>query len=665
MAGAGEARTQEKRAFEAMDVFQLEYVADPQISPDGQQIVYVRNFMDVLGDRRRSNLWTIRFDGSDHRPLTTGIQNDFSPRWSPDGAKLVYLSTRDGKVNVYLRWMDTGQEMILAHLTQAPSGLTWSPDGEWIAFTMHLPEQRIPFIHMPTKPPGAKWAPDIQYIDALVYRTDQGGYVDPGYDQLFVLPSDGGTPRQITRGPYDSGGHISWTPDGKYLIISANRQDNRESEPLNSDLYQVDVSNGEMVRLTDRYGPDQNPEVSPDGKRIAYTGFDDRLHGYHVSNIYVLDRRSGKVQNLTETLDRSVSAPRWSADNRTIYFTYSDGGNTKIAMVDPSGKATILAHNLGGTSLGRPYGGGGYSVSNNGHFAYTHTLPDHPSDLAVFGLKEQVRRTTHLNSDLFSFVELGAVEEIRYPSSYDGREIQGWYAVPPDFDPGKTYPLILEIHGGPFANYGDRFSAEIQLYASRGYVVLYTNPRGSSSYGKEFGNLIHHNYPGQDYDDLMSGVDAMLEKGFIDSSRLFVTGGSGGGVLTSWIIGTTDRFAAAVVAKPVINWTSFVLHADGTNFFYKYWFPGFPWDYQDQYWLRSPLSRVGNVSTPTMLLTGEADYRTPISESEQFYTALKLRGVETALVRIPEASHGIANRPSHLIAKVLSILKWFERHHSK
>lgn len=306
------------------------------------------------------------------------------------------------------------------------------------------------------------------------------------------------------------------------------------------------------------------------------------------------------------------------------------------------------------------YAGGQYSVAPTGTIAFTHSRPDHPADVAVVSKGGAARRLTHLNEDLFGHKELAKVEEIWYTSSFDNRDVQGWIAYPPGFDAAKKYPLLLEIHGGPFANYGDRFAAEIQLYAAAGYVVLYTNPRGSTSYGKEFGNLIHHNYPGEDYDDLMSGVDAVIAKGFIDNSNLFVTGGSGGGVLSSWIVGHTDRFRAAVVQKPVINWYSFVLTADNSVFFTKYWFPGFPWDHLEHYMKRSPLHYVGNVTTPTMLLTGEVDYRTPISESEQFYEALKLRKVDAALVRIPGASHGIARRPSQLIAKVAHVLKWFQ-----
>jgi acylaminoacyl-peptidase len=247
-------------------------------------------------------------------------------------------------------------------------------------------------------------------------------------------------------------------------------------------------------------------------------------------------------------------------------------------------------------------------------------------------------------------------------SSHDDLDIQAWVARPPGFDPQKKYPLLLEIHGGPAAAYGAHFAAEVQLYAAAGYVVVYANPRGSTSYGADFALQIHHNYPSQDYDDLMSAVDAVIAQGSIDTNQLYVTGGSGGGVLTAWIVGKTDRFRAAVVAKPVINWASFVLSADLPPLFAQYWFPKMPWEDPMDYWKRSPLSLVGNVSTPTMLLVGEADWRTPAWESEQYYQALKLRGIDTALVRIPGASHSLAKRPSQLIAKVAAILEWFERH---
>ena len=658
---AGEPAASQK--FGLSDVFQLEYASDPQISPDGATIVYVRNFMDIMADRGRSNLWQISADGSRNRALTTGTANDYSPRWSPDGRRLLYLSGREGKVQLYLRWMDTGQTAVLTHLTHSPGSLAWSPDGRRIAFTMMVPHRRKPFVSLPEKPQGAKWAKPPKMIKKLLYRFDGRGYLKDGYRQIFVLPAEGGAPRQVTFGPYQHGGPLAWAADGKSLFFSANRHKDGQYQPLNSEIYRLNLSDGEIIALTDRNGPDHNPVVSPDGSKIAYLGFDDQLQGYQVTHLYLMNSDGLGKRLLLRNFDRDVSRPFWGSDGKGLYFQYDDQGDTRIAYVSLSGRMRQLAAHVGGLSIGRPYSGGTFSVSRPGRFAYTHSRPDHPADVAVGERSgKTVRRLTRLNNDLFSYKKLGKVEEFRFKSSFDGREIQGWIVKPPQFDPAEKYPLILEIHGGPFANYGDRFSAEIQLYAAAGYVVLYLNPRGSTSYGAEFGNLIHHNYPGQDYDDLMSGVDAVIARGYIDSDNLFVTGGSGGGVLTSWIVGHTQRFRAAVVAKPVINWYSFALTSDAYNFFYKYWFSGFPWEHSAEYLKRSPISYVGNVTTPTMLISGEVDYRTPTSEAEQFYQALKLRKVDTALVRVPGASHHISARPSHLIAKVAYILKWFETH---
>ncbi|MEM9674478.1 MAG: S9 family peptidase [Bacteroidota bacterium] len=649
--------------LQPMNVFDLEYASDPQITPDGEQVVYVRNFMDIMEDQRQTNLWLVRSDGSQHRPLTSGNYQDFSPRWSPDGTKLLYASNREAGTQLFLRWMDTGQVAKLTNLIQSPRSLSWSPDGKWIAFTMEVVNAPPTLVQMPKKPKGAEWAEPAKYIDALQYRFDGAGYLDNSYTHVFVLSAEGGTPRQLTYGENDFGGSLSWTPDSRYLLLSANLHENGNLEqPLNSDIYELDVTDGSIQALTDRNGPDQSPQVSPDGQLIAYLGFDDRHQGYQVTKLYLMNRDGSNPQELISSLDRDISFPRWSADSKSIYYSYDDEGVTKIAEVDLKGKTSEIATDVGGTSLGRPYASGSFSVSSDGQIAYTSTSPQRPADISLVFQSGKSSRLTGLNEDLLAYKQLGKVEEIRYASSADGREVQGWLVYPPDFDESEKYPLLLEIHGGPFANYGYRFSAEMQLYAADGYVVLYTNPRGSTSYGEEFGNLIHHNYPGEDYDDLISGVDAVIQRGFIDEERLFVTGGSGGGVLSSWIVGKTDRFAAAVVAKPVINWYSFVLTSDAYPFFSKYWFPGKPWDNTEHYMQRSPISLVGNVTTPTMLLTGESDYRTPISETEQYYQALKLQGVETAMVRIPGASHGIANRPSHLISKVLHVLAWFEKH---
>lgn len=651
--------------FGLLDMFELEVAQDPRISPDGSRIVYVRRGSDIMTDRSRTALWMMDFDGSNHRPLTDGTSSVSSPRWSPDGNRLLYVSNEDGSSQLFVRWMDTGQTAELTNVTESAGSFTWSPDGEWIAMTMFVPGEGPKPAAMPARPEGAEWADPPKVIEKLMYRSDGRGYIPDGNTHLFVLPAEGGTPRQVTSGAYDHGGTPSWTPDSEYLLFSANRNDDRDFQPRNSEVFEVSVATGEIRQLTDRFGPDGSPQVSPDGSKIAYTGLDDRFQGYQVTHLYVMNR-DGSGSRMVTDLDRGINSIHWDADGDGLFFQYDDEGNTKVAYVSLSGDVEDLADNVGGVGLGRPYGGGSYSVANNGRFAFTHTGTDRPSDVAVGQAGMTARRITALNEDLLGHKKLGQVEEIWWESSYDGRRVQGWIATPPGFDESQDYPLMLEIHGGPFANYGPRFSPEIQLYNAAGYVVLYANPRGSTSYGEEFGNLIHHAYPGYDYDDLMSGVDAVIERGYIDEDQLFVTGGSGGGVLTAWIVGKTDRFRAAVVAKPVINWTSFALTSDGYSMYYKYWLPGPPWegDNQEHYWARSPLSLVGNVTTPTMLLTGELDLRTPMSESEQYYQALQLERVPTRLVRIQGAYHGIAARPSNLIAKIANILEWFDRYRS-
>jgi acylaminoacyl-peptidase len=662
-AGPAQAQyAQDSLAFDLENVFDLEYATDPQISPSGDRIVYARTFMDKMEDRRASRLWVVNADGSGHRPITNPETNASQPRWSPSGDRVAYVASTDDGAEIYVRWMDTGQTARLTQLAQSPSGLSWAPDGERMAFTKFVPADTKPFAEMPSPPKGADWAERPDVITQTYYRSDGGGYEEKGHTQIFTLPASGGTPRQITNGPYDHGGTPTWSPDGETLLLSANRHNDRRLDPLNTEVHAVDVASGTVTALTNRQGPDGDVALSPDGSTIAYTGFDDREQGYQVRKLYVMNRDGTNARLLTEGFGHDVQDPTFSANGRRIVFQYVDEGSAKIGSITLGGEQQVIADHVGGTSIGRPYTSGSFSLAANGRVAYTHATTQRPADVAVAQAGREPQVLTSLNDDLFDQTTIGSVEEFTYESSHDGKTIEGWIVKPPGFDSSSDYPLVLEIHGGPFASYGPYFSAEVQLYAAAGYVVLYTNPRGSTSYGQAFGNAIHHDYPGHDFDDLMSGIDAVLERGYVDEDRLYVTGGSGGGVLTSWIVGHTDRFRAAVAAKPVVNWYSWVLTADMYPYGVKYWFPGLPWNHRDHYMERSPIAYADSVSTPTMFMTGTEDYRTPMSEAEQFYQALKLRQVETALVRVPGASHGIAARPSHLAAKAAHVLEWFQRH---
>ncbi len=648
------------------DIFNLQYASDPQISPDGHKIVYVREFSDMISDKRYSNLWIINFDGTDNRALTTGAYSDTSPRWSPDGTRIGYTSDREDKPQIYVRWMDSGQTAKVTSFEHPPSNIAWSPDGKQISFAALVPAAPPHLADLPKPPQGAKWAEPPKAYDKLIYRFNNVEYLEPGYIHVFVVSSEGGTPRQITSGNFQHGGiafrasPAVWTPDGKYLLLSANRRPDYEYEPLDTEIYEFSVADKSVRALTNRRGPDNLPEVSPDGKLIAYTGFDDRYQSYQITRLYVMNRDGSGSRVLSEKLDRDIQMPR--PDGSGIYFLYDDRGDTKLGFYSRDGAFKQLTSHLG--TGGTTYSSGAsYSVAMNGAIAFTYTRATEPGSVAIatFGNPEP-RVITALNKDLLAQRHLGEVEEIWYESSLDRRKIQGWILKPPDFDPSKKYPLILEIHGGPFANYGDRFDIEKQIWAGGSYVVLYVNPRGSSSYGEEFGNLIHHAYPGDDFYDLNSGVDTVIAGGYINTDNLFVTGGSGGGVLTCWMIERTNRFRAAASLYPVINWESFVLTADIPSFVIKYWFPGLPWDHPEHYRKRSLLSLVKNVKSPTLLMTGEEDYRTPISEAEQYYQALKLLKVESVLVRVPGESHGIRKRPSHHMAKILYVMSWFDQH---
>lgn len=662
-----------KSRLKLQDVFELEFATDPQVSPDGSSVVYVRNSFDIMTDRQRSQLWRVGVDGADHHPLTSGKANSSSPRFSPDGTRVAYYSQVDpgdskSRTEIFCRWLATGDSSKLTQLRRPPADLKWSPDGAWLAFSMLVPVERASLIDVPAKPKGATWADPPKFIDRISYRYDGKGYLEDGYHHIFVLPADGGTPRQVTSGDFDHKGPFGWTADG-HVIVSTNRSDAWELDPREADLYSVSIKTGELKRLTDRRGPDYSPVVSPDGSKIAWLGFDDRMIGSQLNRLYVMNLDGSGRREVDTKLDRSLLSPVWAPDGNSLFVQFDDRGHTKLAQIQLDGTVQIVATDVGGTTIGRPYQSGSFSVATSGAspvIAFTKTDPHRPADMAVIqkDSPNRVGLVTSLNADLFAQRELGQVEEFWFESSHDKENIQAWLVTPPGFDAERKheYPLILEIHGGPFANYGWRFSLEMQLYAAAGHAVLYVNPRGSTGYGQKFVEHIHHAYPGHDYDDLMTAVDVILKRGFVDPEQLYVTGGSGGGILTAWVVGKTNRFRAAVSAKPVINWHSFALTTDVYPYFWQYWFSDYPWEKPEEYIKRSPLSLVGNVTTPTMLLTGENDHRTPISESEQFYQALKLRGIDAAMVRVPDASHGIVKRPSNLMNKVAYILKWFDMH---
>ncbi|MEH3106699.1 MAG: S9 family peptidase [Sphingomonas fennica] len=651
------------RHLEPIDLFALETAADPQISPDGSRIAYVRRSNDIMADRARTTIWLVDAKTGAQTPLVATGSANSQPRWSPDGRRLAYVAAAEGgPAQLYVRWMDGGETARITTLPTAPSAIAWSPDGRQIAYLLPVAGEAPKLGQAPPKPEGAKWADPLQVISAVTYRRDGQGYLKAAFDHLFVVPADGGAPRQLTFGEHNDTGPLSWSPDGRTILISSNRRPDWEREPQDSEVFAVDVAAATMRALTDRRGPDRSPVFSPDGRQIAFTGYDDRNLGYQNGGLYVMPATGGAPRLLTGSLDRSVSNPVWAADGRSVAVQYEDRAAVKVARIGLDGAVRPVTDALVQSDLDRPYAGGSFTMARDGTVAFTGGTALRPADVSIVRAGQPPRRLTTLNEALLAPKVLGPVRKLAVTAA-DGRAIDAWLVTPPDAPAGRRHPLILEIHGGPYSAYGPSFSTDDQLYAAAGYAVLYVNPRGSTSYGEQFANLIQNAYPGDDYGDLMAAVDAAIADGAADPDNLFVTGGSGGGVLTAWIVGKTDRFKAAATQKPVIDWASFVLTADNTAFFARYWFGKMPWEDPQGYWARSPLSLVGNVKTPTMVVVGAEDYRTPVSEAEQYYAALQLRGVPTTLVKVPGASHGgIAARPSQSAAKASAILAWFDRY---
>ena len=651
--------------FENLDVFELQYARDPQISPDGSKVVYIRTKMDIMKDGKSSSLWIMNSDGTNHQKLTSLVKNESNPRWSPDGKRISFISNSgDGNGSeIFIYWVDSKQYSSISQLDGSPRSLNWSPDGKSIGFLMFVPEKTLQLVSPPKKPKNAKWAEKPRITDRLKHEADGSGYMREGFSHIFYISSDGGKPTQVTKEKYNHR-EFDWKSDSKGFVFSSNYNVDWQYDYRNSELYSIKIDGSSLKTLTNRKGPDRGLAVSPDGKKIAYLGYNDKVQTYQITRLYIMNIDGGSKKEIKINLDRSISSLKWSSDNKGLYFMYDNEGNTKVAYSSLGGKTTKLVDNVGGTTIGRPYGGGSYSISKNKHIVYTMTSPYNPADLVIYANGENTR-LSNLNYNLFKGKDLGEIEDIWYESSVDGRKIQGWIAKPPGFDPNNKYPLIVENHGGPISNYGDRFSPEVLLYSSAGYVVFYPNPRGSTSYGEEFGNLLYRNYPGDDYHDVMDGVDKMIDQGYIDEDNLFVTGGSAGGIMTAWIVGKNNRFKASAVIKPVMNWISKTLVAD--NYFgYAYSrYEGQPWENFNHYWSFSPISLVGNIETPTMVMVGLNDLRTPPSEAKQLYHALKLRKIETVYVEIPGAFHNISNRPSQLITKIDHILYWFNKYRNK
>jgi dipeptidyl aminopeptidase/acylaminoacyl peptidase len=630
----------------------METVSDPQISPDGSRIVYTRGWIDPQNDRRESSLWIMDADGGRNRHLVKGS----GARWSPDGARILFTAEGEPEGSqIFVRWMDDeGAVTQVTRLENGPSNPRWSPDGMSIAFTSRV-DDRADFagVELPRRPEGASWTGEPKVVERAGYKRDRTGYIDTGWTHLFTVPAEGGTARQLTDGDWDHSG-AEWSPDGSEIYLSSYRVEDwdRPANWQESEIYAVAVETGSIRRLTDRRGPDGSPVPSPDGSLIAYIAGDEHRDTYRNSKIRVMNKDGSGARVISGDYDRQSGDLKWAPDGSGLWFDVGREGYRSLHFVSLEGGVRQVSEGSRLFALS--------SFSRDGTAVGTIASAHEPGDLYRFALArpDDVTRLTEVNADALAGVTLGEVEELWYDAP-DGMRIQGWIVKPPDFDPGRRYPLVLSIHGGPHGMYNGGFSFEFQEHAANGYVVLYTNPRGSTGYGTAFANAIDHDYPGADMPDLMAGVDEVLGRGYVDGDNLFVYGCSGGGILTTYIVGNTDRFTAASANCPIVNWMSAMGTSDAIGYSRTFEKPF--WEDATEWIDRSSIFYVENVKTPTMLMTGENDLRTPMGQTEEFYQALQYLGVPTVMIRYQDEWHGTTSKPSNFMRTQLYLRKWFEK----
>jgi dipeptidyl aminopeptidase/acylaminoacyl peptidase len=710
----------QKRSITEKDIFQFNWIGDPQISPDGSRVAFVKVTVNEKRDGYDTSIWSVSMRGDEAPRRMTDGKHDSSPRWSPDGKWLVFVrapepagpqgagaGSRPQGPQLYLLPVSGGGESWkITSLARGAGGPVWSPDSKTIAFTSDtspddLAKQRkresAPRGKADEKSEGPEAGPaaakgadtaeaehesDVRVITRSVYRTNGPGYIDFKHPQhIWVMAAPQGSeeevkPRQLTSGKYQEDG-ILWAKDSSTLYFTTTRVDDPSYEQPHEDVYSISAAGGEPAKVMTIPMAAREMSLSPEGKRLAFcASVNEPVLSYTQPDLWVVDlAANAKPRNLTANYDFDVCSgvggdqgtPRAGGQDRVIW---TPDGNSLIATTAREGRANLIQVEIASGKI-TEITKGNQAVE---HFRSTQdgaglvALISTPTNIGDLFVVERAgagapRRLTRINDKLFSQLNLTEPEEIWY-TSFDGKKIHGWIQKPPDFDAAKKYPLILDIHGGPHAAYGFVFDHEFQWMAAKGYAVLYPNPRGSTTYGQQFGNIIQYHYPGDDYRDLMIGVDEVLKRGYVDAKKLGVTGGSGGGVLTNWIVGHTDRFAAAVAQRDIASWTDWWYTADFT-LFQPSWFKAPPFLDPEDYKQRSPITYIQNVKTPLMLVLGEADYRTPPGAGgEEMFRALKFLRRPVVMVRFPGESHELSRsgQPWHRVERLEHIVGWFDKY---
>jgi len=672
-----------KRRLTSDDLYRMVFVSDPQLSPDGKQIAYVKTVIEEKTKEYRSTIWIVPADGSGKpRPFTSGPKRDTSPRWSPDGTKLAFVSDRTDEKQIWIMETLGGEALQLTTMRRGASGPSWSPDSKRICFTAPVnpedppDELQKPLDEKAKEAEKKKKLEEPTVVTRLKMKSDAAmGLIGKSRNHLFVQDVAGQEPaKQITSGDFDHFGP-AWSPDGNYIAFCANRQENPDKEPWIVDVFTVPSDGGEPKQITDSKGPSTSPVWTPDGRYIIYAGHKREYGAATLSKIWRVPSEGGESVVLTGSFDRSVgdsmagdshfgpseNGPAVSPDGKVVYFLASDSGNTSLFSVPVEGGNVSL-------TLGGKRQIFGFTLDSSGKkAAIAVSTPTMPGDIGSLELgTSSERMLTDENQGLLEEVYLSEPEALNFKSK-DGQDRLGWVMRPIGYQEGKKYPAILEIHGGPASMYGWNFFFEFQLLAAKGYTVFYTNPRGGEGFGQEFLHAVIGDYGGMDYEDLMSWVDFAASHNLVDETNLGVTGGSYGGFMTNWIVGHTDRFKAAVTQRSISNWISFHGVSDIGYTFTETQILGNPWKDFDLLWKHSPLAYVENVTTPLLIIHAEKDQRCPIEQGEQFYVALKKLDRETEMARFPESSHELSRsgKPVLRVHRLNQILRWFDSHLEK
>jgi dipeptidyl aminopeptidase/acylaminoacyl peptidase len=672
-----------RRNITEHDLLRFVWVADPQISPDGREVAFVRVTANAKKDGYDTAVWIVPSDGSTPPRAFTAGPRDSAPRWSPDGRRLAFLRAAE-KAPPQLHVMERagGEPRAITDLPKGAGAPAFSPDGRTIAFTSTTNAKDLE--RKAKKDAGLREEEpesDVRVITRAVYRFDNRGYIDetrPAHVWTVAVPEPAApmpAAVQVTKGEFEEGAP-AWSRDGSRIFFVSTRTKEPYYEPADSDAYAVPAGGGEIVRVASIEGSINGLAVSPDGGTLAFAGQAEAtpVRSYDQPDLFVASPDGTAPRNLTAALDVDVAsgltgdqrAPRggfgapvaWSGDGRSLFVIVADRGRANLRRIDATtGAATEVTRGDQEVMA--------FSVARDGgRVAMVISTPTRLGDLFVQDVGSGApRQLTRFNDALFSELRLTEPEDVWY-TSFDGKRIHALVQKPPDYVAGRKYPMILNIHGGPHAAYGYTFFHEMLWMAARGYVVLYPNPRGSTSYGQDFGNVIQYRYPGDDHKDLMAGVDELIQRGLVDPDRLGVTGGSGGGILTNWAITQTDRFKAAVSQRSIADWSSFWYTADFT-LFQPTWFRAAPWQDPADFAARSPITQAEKIETPLMLIEGEADHRTPpTAGGEQMFRALKFLRKPTVMVRFPDEPHGLSRtgQPRHRIERLQHIVGWFDRY---